>query len=152
MEAGADGLPAARLGQQVEQYADGVDQQLFRQEGQDAPAQRVVLLVAQVIQLLRGDGSALAAEGAAQQKVGGHPVVVAGLYHKGQTRLPDAVFIVRQKRLGDAQHPRGSALTDPLLLPQQAQCAGKISRHSLSPVLFLFIRSVNYIFFITRCK
>ena len=33
--AGADGLPATRLGQQVEQYADGVDQQLFRQEGQD---------------------------------------------------------------------------------------------------------------------
>mgnify|MGYP000608127891 CR=1 FL=1 len=38
------------------------------------------------------------------------------------------------------------------IAPQQAQCAGKISRHSLSPVLFLFIRSVNYIFFITRCK
>ena len=133
---GPDGVPAARLGQQVEQGAHRVHQQLFGQQSQHAPPHGVVLLVAQIIKLVRGDGGALAAEGAAQQKVGGHPVIVAGLYHKGQTRLPDAVFIVRQQRLGDAQHPRGGALTDPLLLSQQGQGAGKFFVHKQSPQKF----------------
>lgn len=91
---GLDGLPAARLAQQTEEDADGVDQQLFAQQGQHAPLNRVVLLVADIVELLGGDGSAVSGQGAAQQKIGGHTVVVAGLHHKNKAGLPDAVFVV----------------------------------------------------------
>ena len=115
-------------------------------------APEAALLTAGVVHVLRLDDGAVPVQSAAQQEIRRHVVVGAGLHHKGKARLPDAVFIVAQQGLADAQLPGRLPLGDALLLPQQAQCAGKISRHSLSPVLFLFIRSVNYIFFITRCK
>ena len=61
------------------------------------PPHGVVLLVADVIELLSADGGAVPGEGPAQQVIGGHPVVVAGLDHEGQARLPDAVFVVGQQ-------------------------------------------------------
>ena len=64
---------------------------------------------------------------AAQDEVRGDVVVVAGLHHEGQARLPDAVLIVAQQRLGDAQVRRRRALGDAPLLPQQGQGTGKFS-------------------------
>ena len=118
-------LAAARPGQQVKEHPDGVDQQLLAQKGQHAPLQGVVLLLAQVIQLLRGDGGAVPAEGAAQEKVGGHAVVVAGLHHEGQAGLPDAVLIVAEQGLGNTQLTGGGALADALLPAEQGEGAGK---------------------------
>ena len=68
----------------------------------------------------------LPGEGAAQDEVGGHAVVVAGPDDKAEARLPDAVFIMGQEGLGDAQFPGGGPLADALLLPQQGQGAGKL--------------------------
>ena len=68
----------------------------------------------------------------AQQIVRRHMVIVAHPGHEGQARLPDAVFIVAQQRLADAQLRRRLPLGHALLLPQQAQGAGKISCHSLT--------------------
>ena len=67
---GLDGLPAARFAQQAEEHTNGVHQQLFAQQGQHAPLQRVVLLVAKIVQLIGGDGGAVSGEGAAQEEVG----------------------------------------------------------------------------------
>ena len=122
---GADGLPAAGLAQQVEEHAHRVHQQFFGQQGQHRPPHGVVLLIADVIELLGADGGAVPGEGPAQQVVGGHPVVVAGLDHEGQARLPDAVFVVGQQGLGDTQDSGGGALADPFFLPQKGQGAGK---------------------------
>ena len=122
---GADGLPAAGLAQQVEEHAHRVHQQLFGQQGQYAAPHGVVLLIAQVIELLRGNGGAVPGEGAAQEKVGGDPIIVTGPDHEGQAGLPDAVLIVGQQGLGDAQGTRCGALADPPLLPQQGEGAGK---------------------------
>ena len=130
---GLDGLAAARLGQQVKEDADGVDQQLLGQQGQHAPPHGVVLLIAEVVELLGGDGGAVAAQGPAQQEIGGHAVVVAGFDHEGETGLPDAVLIVAEQSLGDAQGAGGGALADPLLLPQQGERAGKFFVHKRSP-------------------
>ena len=64
--AGLDGLPVAGFGQQVEQSADGVHQQLFAEHGQYAPFQGIALLIAEIVELLGGDGGTVPAEGTAQ--------------------------------------------------------------------------------------
>lgn len=79
-------------------------------------------------------------------------VIVAGLHHERQTRLTDAVFIVAQQCLADAHLTGGLALGDALFLPQQAQCAGKISSHSVHPTLVFYIQEVNYIALYTKSK
>src|SRR5699024_11404152 len=89
----------------------------------------VVLLGGVVVQLPGGDGGAVPGEGAAQQEVGGHVVVVAGLDDKGQARLAHAVLIVGEQRLADAQLLGGRALGDALLLAEQGEAAGEIGTH-----------------------
>ena len=158
---GGDGLPAVGAAQQVEQQPCGVHRQLLLQRGHDAPPQGALLRAA-VVQHLRVDHRAIPVGGAAQQKVRRHPVKVTHPAHEGQTRLPYAVFIVTQQRLTDAQRRRCLPLADALLLPQQAQCSGKIRCHvSLPPYLVLApgrippgnkIQLVKYILFYTACK
>ena len=57
-----------------------------------------------------------------------------------------------QQRLADAHLTGGLALGDALFLPQQAQCAGKISSHSVHPTLVFYIQEVNYIALYTKSK
>ena len=90
---GGDGRPVAALAQQVEQHAGGVHHQLLLQRGQNAALQRP-LFVAGVVQLRRLDDGAVPGVGAPQQEVRRHMVEVAGPRHEGETRLPDAVFIM----------------------------------------------------------
>ena len=58
----------------------------------------------------------LPGEGAAQDEVGGHAVIVAGPDNKGQSRLPDAVFIGGEEGLplfpepGPGGRGRGASL------------------------------------------
>ena len=130
---GGDGRPVAALAQQVEQHTGGVHHQLLLQRGQNAALQRP-LFIAGVVQLRRLDDGAVPGVGAPQQKVRRHMVEVAGPRHEGETRLPDAVFVVAQQRLTDVQRRRRLPLADPLLLPQQAQRSGKICCHLSHPV------------------
>ena len=74
-----------------------------------------------------------------RQIVCGDMIVVADLGHKGKARLPDAVFIVAQKRLRDAEVGSRLALGDLFLLPQQGQSARKISVHARFSSSFLQI-------------
>ena len=120
-----DGLPAAGLAQQVKEHPDRIDQQLFGQQSQHGAPHGVVLFIADVVELLGSDGGAVPGQGPAQQIVGGDAVVVAGLDHEGQPRLPDPVLIVGQQGLRNAQYAGGGALADALFLPQQRQGAGK---------------------------
>ena len=127
---GVNGLLAAGLAQQVEEHADGVDQQLFVQRGHNGAVEHVVLLGGVIVQLFGGDGGAVPGEGTAQQEVRRHIIIVAGLRDKGQTGLTHAVLIVGEQRLADPQILCGRALGDPLLLPEQGKAAGKIGTHN----------------------
>ena len=133
-----DGLTAIRLAEQLEEQVDGVHQQLLLQRSGDAAAQGA-LLVARVVQLVGVDHAAVAVERAAEQIVRGDVIVVARLLHKGESRLADAVFIVAQKRLRDAEVGSRLALGDLFLLPQQGQGARKISVHARFSSSFLQI-------------
>ena len=78
--------------------------------------------------------------GAAQEKVGGHAVVVAGLYHKGEARLTDTVFIVAEQRLGDSQVLGRRALGDALFPAAAGRGNGKIGTHSCTHLIYdLFV-------------
>ena len=68
-------------------------------------------------------------ERAPEQIVRRDVVVIARLLDERKPRLADAVFIVGQKRLRNAELFRGLALGDPLFLPQQGKGAGKVSIH-----------------------
>jgi hypothetical protein len=136
---GGDGRPVAALAQQVEQHAGGVHHQLFLQGGQDTALQRS-LFVAGVIQLRRLDDGPVAGAGAPQQKVRRHVIEVAGPGHEGQSGLADAIFVVAQQRLTDAQCRSGLPLADAHLLPQQAQRSGKIRCQFSHPVYFYTAR------------
>ena len=83
--------------------------------------------------------AAVAVERAAEQIVRRDVIVVARLLHKGEARLADAVFIVAQKRLRDAEVGSRLALGDLFLLPQQGQGARKISVHARFSSSFLQI-------------
>ena len=133
-----DGLTAIRLAEQLEEQVDGVHQQLLLQRSGDAAAQGA-LLVARVVQLVGVDHAAVAVERAAEQIVRGDMIVVARLLHKGEARLADAVFIVAQKCLRDAEVGSRLALGDLFLLPQQGQGARKISIHARFSSSFLQI-------------
>ena len=145
---GGNSLAAAHLAQHIEKEAGRVDHQLFLQRGQNAAFQRALLRTG-IIQLLGVDHGAVAVESAPQQIVGRHVVIAADLYHKREARLADTVFIMAQQRLADAQLRGGLALRNPFFLPQQAQCAGKISCHISHPNSFFFIQEVNYTTFYT---
>ena len=126
--------PAAQLAQQVKEDAGRVHHQLLLELGHDA-APQILPALAGVGQLLRLDDGPVPAEGAAQHVVRRHVVVVAGLGHKGQTRLPNAVLIVAEQGLTDAQVRRRLPLAYALLLPQQGQDPRKIRLHVLSALL-----------------
>ena len=132
---GGDSLPAAGFAQLVKQDPCGVHHQLFLQGGHDA-APQAALFAGGVVHVPGLDDGPVPAQGPAQQIVRRHVVIVARPGHEGQARLPDAVFIVAQQGLADAQLRRRLPLGNALLLPQQAQRAGKISCHSLSPIFF----------------
>lgn len=72
---------------------------------------------------------------ATQQIVGGYLVIVTGPDHKGQARLPDAVFIVGQQRLGDLQRLGGLALADAFFMAQLGQGPGKACVHTIPPAV-----------------
>src|SRR5699024_1972509 len=82
-----------------------------------------------VQELLRLDHRAVPGQGAAQQVVRRHVVVVAGPGDKGQPRLPDPVFIVAEEGLADPQLSRRLPLADALLLAEKAQHPRKILVH-----------------------
>ena len=114
-----------QLAQQLEEDPHRAGEELALQGGQDA-APEGALGLGGVQDVLFRQHIPLPGEGAAQDEVGGHAVIVAGPDNKGQSRLPDAVFIVGEEGLGDAQLPGGQALADALFLPQQGQGAGKL--------------------------
>ena len=62
-------------------------------------------------------------------------VIVAGLFHKGKARLADAVFVMGQQRLRNAELFGSLALGDALFLPQQGKGAGKVSIHGYNLVI-----------------
>ena len=135
---GGDGAAAAHLAQQVKEDVGRVHHQLLLQGGHDA-APQIALFVRGVVQVVRHDDGAVPTQGAPQQIVRRNMIIVARLHHKRKPRLADAVFIVAQQRLGNAQLRRRLALGDAPLLPQQAQRAGKISCHLVfHPLIFLY--------------
>ena len=112
---GFGGAFGTGFAQQVKENAQRVDQQLFVQGGHDAAVQHIVLFSGSVVEFVGGDnGGAVLGQRAPQKKVGRDVVVITGAGHKGKTRFPDAVFIMRQQRLADAQilgcRPLGNAL------------------------------------------
>ena len=94
----------------------------------DAAAQRA-LFIARIVERFGVDHAAVAIERAPEQIVRRDVVVIARLFDEREPRLADAVFIVGQKRLRNAELFRGLALGDPLFLPQQGKGAGKVSIH-----------------------
>src|SRR5699024_8105240 len=101
---GPDGVFVVQLTQQVKEHTHRVDHQLLGQRGHHRALEHVVRLGGGIEKRVRvQNGGAVPAQGAAQQKVRRYIVKIAGPHHKGQTRLPHAVFIVRQQRLGNAQ-------------------------------------------------
>ena len=59
-------------------------------------------------------------------------VEVTGLDHKVQARFPDAVFIVGEQGLGDAQFLGHLPLGKTPLLAEQGQGTGKIRVHTIT--------------------
>lgn len=116
---------AAGLPQQVEEHSHRVHQQLLGQQGQHRAPHRIVFLFADVVEFLSSNGGAIPGQGAAQQVIGRHTIIITGLDHKRQTGLTDAVFVVRHKGLRDTQLRSGCALTDSFFLTQQGQGTGK---------------------------
>ena len=88
------------------------------QRGQHAALEHVAL-VRRGEDLLLGEHVALSGQRTAQDEVGGDVVIVARPHHEGKTRFPDAVFVVAQQGLGDAQVCGGRPLGHAALLPQQ---------------------------------
>ena len=123
-----DERAVVRLAQQLEEDARGVDEHLLLQRGGDAAAQRA-LFIARIVERFGVDYAAVAIERAPEQIVRRDVVVIARLFDEREPRLADAVFIVGQKRLRNAELFRGLALGDPLFLPQQGKGAGKVSIH-----------------------
>ena len=119
-----DGGLVPQLTQQAEENAAGTGEKLAPEGGQHAALQYVARLC-HVQYFLRRQHTAVPGQGAAQHVVGGDVVIVAGLYHKGQAWLPDAVFIVAQQSLGDSQVRGGHPLGNAPLLPQQGERSGK---------------------------
>ena len=135
---GSNRAAAAHLAQQVKENIGGVHHQLLLQGGHDA-APEVALFVRGVVQVVSHYDGPIPAQGAAQQIIRRHMVIVARLHHKGKTRLTDAVFIMAQQGLRNAQLGCRLALGNAPLLPQQAQGPGKISRHRVfRPLLLLY--------------
>ena len=62
-------------------------------------------------------------------------VVIARLFDERKPRLADAVFVVGQQRLRNAELFGSLALGDALLLPQQGKGAGKVSIHGNNLVI-----------------
>lgn len=73
---------AAGLPQQVEEHSHRVHQQLLGQQGQHRAPHGIIFLFADVVELLSSNGGSIPGQGAAQQVIGGHAIIITGLDHK----------------------------------------------------------------------
>ena len=129
-----DQVLAPRLAQLVKEDVQGVGDELFVQDGEDAALEGVLLPGGVGLgDLVDGKGGPGAVRAAAQHIVAGDAVVVGGPDQKIQPAFPDALFVVGEEGLGHPQAGGCGLLAHPLFLSEKGQYPGKLRIDHTAP-------------------